>query len=108
MLSCTCIHGFTGSKFYSSPILKVSGKLTSERQLTYQWEKCLLLVICQPVANLKHDDEGQSSSEDMPVLEGELIGFGTPRRASVVSVPKIHKNKEFEEEGPNCGGPKCS
>ena len=45
------------------------------------------------MTNLKHNNEGQSSSEDMPVLEGEFIGFGTPRRTSVVSVPKIHKNR---------------
>ena len=50
------------------------------------------------MTNLKHNNEGQSSSEDMPVLEGEFIGFGTPRRTSVVSVPKIHKNRVWRIE----------
>lgn len=38
---------------------------------------------------LKHDDEGQPGSQDVPVLEGELVGFGAPRGPSVVSVPAV-------------------
>lgn len=37
--------------------------------------------------DLKDDDECQPGSQDMPELQGEVIGHGAPGRCSVVPVP---------------------
>lgn len=41
------------------------------------------------LTDLKDDDEGQSGSQDVPELQGELVGFRAPGWSPVVSVPAV-------------------
>lgn len=41
------------------------------------------------VTDLKDDDEGESGSQDVPELQGEVVGHCAPGWRSVVSVPAV-------------------
>lgn len=43
------------------------------------------------LTHLKDDDEGQPGSQDVPELQGELVGNRAPGRCSVVSVPAVSR-----------------
>lgn len=41
------------------------------------------------LTDLKDDDEGQSGGQDVPELQGELVGLRAPGWSPVVSVPAV-------------------